>query len=473
MKTRASESPAGVGAWSRAVAFFSLFFVLLLPSLGQAQQDPLPFFKGYNITGDYVVAGKSLWRKGVNGKATVDIPITVPTGANIVAAILYVQTAERVQWSGIDHATFQTLRPGTQPLDLGPGNQSLAKALTPNWALAPSPCWSVLVVGGRKLVTYRADVLPYLPKDANGEAVVTGVHRVVVPDAGNLFGDDDEGGIEVGNILGPRAIGASLVVIYSIPSSSYKMIVINDGGFTKRAFSTMIQPIRGFYQASNNPTANMTMIVGDGRPILSEKVLFNGLQVGTNNPFNSADGPKWDNRKFTLTAQHLPGGTLDQPNPPIVRVEPHTLLSDCLTFSAIIFSTTVKDSEDNGKGDGIIDIVESQNSTPLRDPNGQTLPNFWDMGARPTQRDVFVEIGALWVPPQGPSAHYGLEESVPHNHLPLPTVLKMVGDAFDAKGIKCISMWDPIMRRPTDPPPTTMSSPRRTALGRIWPAVGN
>ena len=114
----------------------ALGLVLLVPQLAQAQA-PLAYFKNYFITGDYVVGGKSLWRKGVNGVAVETIAIgDVSPNADIVAAFLYMQTAESVQWSGIDHVKFDGH-------DLGSGNDSLAKALTPDWALAPAPCWSV------------------------------------------------------------------------------------------------------------------------------------------------------------------------------------------------------------------------------------------------------------------------------------------------------------------------------------------
>ena len=87
-----------------------------------------------------------------------DIAVSgVPAGVDILAAFLYVQTAEKSQWSGIDHAKFN----GS---DLGPGASSVAKAL--NWELATPPCWSVAWPGGRRLVTYRADVLRFLPIDS-------------------------------------------------------------------------------------------------------------------------------------------------------------------------------------------------------------------------------------------------------------------------------------------------------------------
>ena len=125
----------------------------------------MQFFKNYFITGDYAVGGASLWQKGeVNGKASVQIAVPgVPDGADILAAYLYVQTAETDQWSGIDHAKFNGY-------DLGPGSSSLAKAL--NWELATTPCWTVAYPGGRRLVTYRADVLRFLPIGTNGKQVV-------------------------------------------------------------------------------------------------------------------------------------------------------------------------------------------------------------------------------------------------------------------------------------------------------------
>jgi hypothetical protein len=158
-------------------------FVILTSQLAHADDSPLRFFKSYNITGDYVVAGKSLWRKGVNGE------------------VVSVRRSSGSKRRMVD---------------------------------AP-PCWSVIVVGGRKLVTYRADVLPYFRKDpttlATLGSLVNGKQTVEVPDAGSLFGDDDEVGVETGNVIGPRAIGASLVVIYSDPDPAtvkYKSIVIYD-----------------------------------------------------------------------------------------------------------------------------------------------------------------------------------------------------------------------------------------------------
>ena len=368
---------------------------------------PLSFFKNYFVTGDYVVGGASLWRKGVNGIASAAIPISgVPATADVLAAFLYVQTAEKAQWSGIDHARFNGA-------DLGAGSASLAKAL--NWESATPPCWSVAWPGGRRLVTYRADVLRFLPVDASGKFAVNRSHTIQVPDWGATYGDDDESSTEKSTWDGARAIGASLVIVYRDPSRPFNAIVIYDGGFTKSALGTMNQTIAGFYQASSvAPVAKMTHIVGDGRPFLSETLLLDG-QIIAVNPFASTSGPKWDTPTFSLNGK-LAGDAAST----TVRVEPQGLLPDCLSWSAIVLSTTVQDSDN----DGLLDVWETHSG--LTDPNGQPLPNLAAMGANPYAKDLFVEVGYM----ASPATTYGGVAKPDHTHLPSQDALKMVADAF-------------------------------------------
>ena len=410
-------STFAVTRWKATVVLLSLGFALFSAQPGQAQPEPLTFFKNYFITGDYAVGGASLWQKGsVDGNASVQIAVTgVPKGADILAAYLYVQTAETDRWSGIDHATFNGY-------DLGPGSSSLAKAL--NWELATTPCWTVAYPGGRRLVTYRADVLRFLPVGIEdgpqkGKQLASGPHTLEVPDSGTAFGDVNEGGTESGGGSGPRAIGASLVVVYRDSAMPFKAIVIYDGGFKKTAFATMNQTIAGFYQASASPTepAKMTHIVGDGRQGVSERVFLDG-QLFTN-PFVGAEGPKWDNPTFPLTSIPPP---LDPGDASVVvKVAPNGLLSDCLCYSGIVLSTQVQDSD----GDGLLDIWET--SPSLVDPNGQPLPNLAAMGADPTQKDLFIEIGYMQTDAE---TSYGDVPKPAHSHLPTHAALKLVGDAF-------------------------------------------
>ena len=331
----------------------------------------------------------------------------VPDNADIVAAFLYVQTAEVVQWSGIAHARFNGV-------DLGAGSASIAKAL--NWGLATPPCWSVGVGGGRRLVTYRADVLRFLPIGENGKTRANGAHALEVPDDGISFSDTDEGGSESGGKTGPRAIGASLVVVYRDSTQAYRGIVIQDGGVTKPAFATLNLSISGFYQASNQPAARMTAIVGDGRPYLSERLRLNSQLIATN-PFASTAGAKWDNRTFENLP--LPPGA----SAAAVQVTPNGLLSDCLSFSAMVFSTEVQDSD----ADGLIDIWESSTSDIL-DPRGQPLPNLNAMGADPATRTSSSK-SATCTRMTRPCSYGGVPKPA-HSHRPTHAALKLVGDAF-------------------------------------------
>ena len=280
--------PATQGQCSRTQAIRSVlitsWFERLRCSYSTHAQAPPPpvvnqltFFKNYFVTGDYVVRGMSLWRKGVNGKAMVQIPALggadgVPARGDILAAFLYIQTAEKIQGSGIDHAKLNgfDFGPFTDPATPNePGSGTIAKAL--NWEQATLPCWSVNFPGGRRLVTYRADVLRFLPIDPNtGKQSLTKKHLIEVPDSGLEFGDDDESAArEPANKTGPRAVGASLVVVYRERTRPFKGVVIYDGGFTKRAFASMEQNLGGFYQATKGGVARVTHIVGDGRPFLS------------------------------------------------------------------------------------------------------------------------------------------------------------------------------------------------------------
>ena len=400
-----------------------------------AAQEPLTFFKNYFVTGDYVVRGRSLWRQGSKGVATVDLPPIggadgVTPGADIAAAFLYIQTAEKIRGSGADHVLFgptpgkgrkfggADLGPFYAPGSNDPGSGTFLKAL--NWDQATVPCWTVLFPGGgRRLVTYRADVLRFLPIDpVTKKQSLTTSFRLTVPDAGDRFDDDDEERHERDDLSGPRAIGASLVVVYVDPSRPFKSIVIYDGGFTKRAFATMNQTIEGFYEAtvSGARSARMTHIVGDGRPWLSEKVRL-GTQLFVN-PFGSADGAKWDDWTTSIS---LPPGASSA----AIKVEPNTLLSDCLSWSAIVLSTTVQDTD----GDGLLDVWETDPPPiDVRDPSRlQRLPNLAQMGASANRKDIFAEIGFLWA---REGTLYNGAPKPAHSHLPSLEALKMVGDAF-------------------------------------------
>ena len=407
-----------------AVALAALFTVLAvqMPAQTSTTPTPLSFFKNYFITGDYAVRGVSLWREGVDGVATAQIPTLrsggVPDNSDIVAAFLYVQTAESVDGSGIDHAKFlgydlgEFTGPDGDPL--GP----FAKPLVA-WENAPTPCWSVNVPGGgRKLMTYRVDVLRFLPIAADGKYNLDSTFEIKVPDAGRLFGDDDEGCRETRQTPLPRALGASLLVVYRDPTKPFSAIVIYDGAYTKRAFAKMVQPLSGFYQASDtSPAAKMTHIVGDGRPRLFEQVLLDH-QLIARNPYVGAEGTVWDNPTF----HNLPlaGGAASTE----VTVNRLGFLSDCVTFSAMVLRTTVQDSD----GDGLLDVWEKPQNPPLVDPLGNQLPNLAAMGASPVHKDLFGEIAYMYA---AEGTTYGGMAKPAHSHLPAQDALNMAAESFD------------------------------------------
>jgi hypothetical protein len=415
----------------KTVALLSWALILLAPHAVQAQTAPLNYFKNYFVPGDYVVRGASLWRKGVNGKATVFIPPLggadgVPARADIQAAFLYIQTAERFQGSGIDRAKFtgHNLGPFYAQGSTQPGSGTFAKALV-SWATAPSPCWSVNYPGGRKLMTYRVDVLRFLPIDPQTEKhSLTAPLELVVPDAGRIFGDDDESASESDRTNLPRALGATIVVVYRDASRPFSGITIYDGAFKKGAFARMDQPIEGFYQASSvSPNAKMTPIVGDGRPFLSERVYLGGQLIATN-PFVSALGPKWDSPTFSNLP--LPGNADET----VVTVDRHGLLSDCLTLSGWVFRSTVQDSDE----DGLLDILESS-AVPLHDPNNQPLPLLSQMGANPLRKTILAQVDFMETrPATSPDGlagiSYGGVLKPHHTHKPTIETLQLVVDTF-------------------------------------------
>jgi hypothetical protein len=92
----------------------------------------------------------------------------------------------------------------------------------------------------------------------------------------------------------------------------------------------------------------------------------------------------------------------------------------------VILSAATQDGEAGG-GDGLPDKLEDVSG--LLDPSGKPYPDIHAMGASSTQRDLFVEIGAM------KSAGWGLMSAQmpvpgPHNHMPTPAVLKKIGDAL-------------------------------------------
>ncbi|OFW33376.1 MAG: hypothetical protein A3G76_00935 [Acidobacteria bacterium RIFCSPLOWO2_12_FULL_65_11] len=406
MSRRASGGTFAAGQLKRAAALLSLGLVLLFAQPGGHAQtgdgNALTFFKNYFVTGDYVVGGVGLRGLGVNGIATGTITIGgVPADANILAAFLYWQEVSKDSLGPDSGAVGATFNGNALFAADGP----LAKVLDP---AGTAPCWSSgggtgSSGGQHKTYTYRADVLGLFDVDQDGKLRVNGAHQIQLPDSGSS-----------GNGV-PIALGASLVVVYRDAAAPLRAVVLYDGGYTMdQTNETMSQAIRGFYQAAEAPNAKLTHIVGSGQANKSERLLLPGL-APILNPFTGSLGASWDSSTFNVG---VPAGT-DSTTTSVDHVGFSSF--DCLSWGAIVFSTSVQDTD----GDGLLDVWETSTDT-IDDPNGQPLPNLHAMGADPLHKDLFVEVGYM----SAGEGTYGGVLKPAHTHLPAPAALKMAGDAF-------------------------------------------
>jgi len=428
-----------------AVVGAALTHVLLEAQAPLPQATGLSFFKNYFVTGNYVVGGVNLRGTGEDGVATGIIDLTtltnddIPDGADVVAAFLYWQTVETPNsGTGADGATFQGNLNPSAPFDpLGRNDISgIAKVLNPT---GTAPCWSSGggtggADGAHQMYARRADVLRFIPYDPVTERyIVKTRYEVRLLDAGT------------GNQV-PSTPGASLVVVFKDPSQPLRSVVIYNGGYTMdNSTQRMNRTLQGFYQAGVSPgitsiSAKITHIVGEGSE-KPEQLFFDSgnsatTPLGSNNPFQgltaaagTSTDPAWDN--LTLPVTVTAGASAVT-----TRVDHVGSPFDCLSWGAIIFSTTVQDTDN----DALLDVWESPQTTPLVDPNGVALPNLNAMGAQFNRKDVFVDVSAMTTagysnPTQG--------AVTAHNHLPTQAALDMVGDAFKNAPVDPIPSTNP------------------------------
>ncbi|MBZ5643476.1 MAG: hypothetical protein LAO19_12000 [Acidobacteriia bacterium] len=423
--------------WSTMLLFTSF----LLPVQRASAGDALNFFKNYFVTGDYAVGGIGIRGQGVTNTATQTITggvssyatgvihmsgvpgyveNGVPQHADIVAAYLYWETiaSPTADPALLAKGTFRGLKiVGTQ--------------IAPSAAQA---CWSSgggngNQSGAQRLLVYRADVLRYLPyahdattggpvgqrlvNDADLTANGFALHTVSLPDSGS-------GGTQSPS-SGNQAFlteGASLVVVYRIAGAPLKAVIDYDGGYTFSSINPlMTQAIQGFYEASKvSPVGKMTHIVGDGDSNFKEQLTVNGsvpTGVSSNNPFQGALGSSWDNLTFSVS--NLMSGDDSLINTKVTPSGPSSV--DCLSWGAILFSTTVQDTD----GDGLLDSWEKNGYTDI---NTNTFVNLPAMGANSLVKDIFLDVD------------YMTNIAPAHSHLPTLDALQKVASAFSAQGIK-------------------------------------
>jgi hypothetical protein len=435
-------------AMSRKIQFICLFVLLGLLSLatqpGFAQNPPLKFGNNFFVTGDYIVAGAygmTTNFKTTNGVSyavgTISVPDTnpgitgtkqVPTGAQIVAALLYWQTVEKVGVAPGGPGSGQNgyfrpllLKNGAPDLD-GPAAPGYMISGT-NVSGSSTVSWSSGGCGGtstgKVLRTYRADVAGGLPVDGNGNSIANGSF---VDAKGNSIAI---GSFEVrlpssGNST-PLTLGATLVIIYRIPAGAggpnipLNSIVIYDGDYAQSNTQlVMTQPLQGFYDAAANPVSRLTHIVGSGQ---SNKFQTVYLKSGTNS-FVALPSPygkqmpafpgwygRWDNTTSTFTnASTTSPGVLEGASTATTQVVPSPMNQGCVSWGAVILSTTVKNTDNDGILDswktdkGYCDYLANPSCAGSSDPAWIALPD-----ARIGEKDIYLHYDYMCSKVTGPN----------------------------------------------------------------------
>jgi len=455
---------------ARAIALV-LLLTFGLAQTGLAQtSNPLSFSKNYILSGgDYVVGGVGLRGAGdatgfANG--TISIPDKVqaaalgvqslprvPDAANIVAAFLYWESVEKsksqfagqngffgpINFNNDGSVSSVTSHPITGTV-LGNGNAP------PSWSAGGCAGSSG---GTTTLRTYRADVRPFLPLDANGNIVANGSYQVSLADSGSNGGG------------APLTLGATLVLIYRVAGGGpMNAIVIYDGAFApsnQTLNSTMTQPMQGFYQPSSDPlsrVAKITHIVGDGQTNKAEQVFFNNNLLtspytgqppfpGVYNSNGQLFDGSWDNATWRVeqfvSASVPPFPSVNTVTTSVVPGSTATSSSGggCVDWGTIIFSTTVQSTDQDSlldvwkKGGGYCDAAVNPGTVnegvcAVGDNSWIPLPFANNPDLHNGIRDLYVQVdhfdSADFISKNGKSGH---------SHKLKQAALDMVGFALE------------------------------------------
>jgi len=399
----------------------------VLPTVGLAQSPvPLNFGNNFFVTGDYVVAGaygmattfKTLPNGVTYAVGMISVPDgnqgiqgakQVPPGGQVVAALLYWQTVEKL---GVTSGGPGSGKNGYfGPLSNGPAAPGYAISGTDLTTTSPV-AWSSggcsgSSQGGKVVRTYRADVAGALPVDAGGNAIANTSFQVWLPSVG---------------AQAPLTLGATLIVIYRIPSGAggpnipLNSIVIYEGVYGQtNAQGVMTQQMQGFYDAAPNAVSRLTHIVGSGQSNKLETVY---LSSGANSfsPLPSLYGNQpafpgsygnWDNPTWTFTDAETNPIKVDS-GYATTQVVPASSNSGCVSWGAVILSTTVKNSD----FDGILDSWKTDHgycdasiNNGVCSKGSSTDPGWVDLaGAAPGQKDIFLQYDYMCSKVQGPAS---------------------------------------------------------------------
>ena len=387
--------------------FFVCLLSLAVCAPASFAQGPLNFGDNSFVTGDYVVAGAyGMTTHFSNGYAVgtfsipdpnpgIDANTLVPPGAEVVAAILY--------WQTVENAGTTPGQPGTgengyfRPLIAGgpaaPGYPITGVPLGSNNAVTWSEGGCAAPQAGKITRTYRANVLGSLPQDAKGNVLPNGEFEIRLPSLGPQT---------------PYTLGATLVIIYRVlsPNVPLNSIVIYDGAFGQTTSAlNMTQTVQGFYDAATKPVSKLTLIAAHGQSNKFETVYLDNVALPSNAGRNLPPFPGyyglWDNPTWSLPDADSP--KIGNPVPAgaasaTAEVVPSANGPACLSWGAVIFSTTVQNSDN----DGLLDAWKTSNPPGYCDASinggkcteGSTTDPGWVAlpGALHGEKDLFIQV---------------------------------------------------------------------------------
>jgi hypothetical protein len=250
-----------------------------------------------NLVGGGVVAnGVGLARRTTanhnpaTGPLSGSIQITgVPAGARVRAAYLVWQTVG------------------------GPDPSVVFKGVTRTGTLVGGSgqptCWNVNNGGAYR--TYRAPI-PVAQVPGNGSYAISGV-----------------GGTAAGVAGRPDGQGASLIVVYDVPTGTGKANVhLRFGAATARPGGpAMSTTFTGLSMPAAVPTNRFLLEgIGDGETFADPAMQFGGAAVTAASFWSGADGRFWDDARVALAPARLPAGTTS-------RVNSQGATGECLTWA--------------------------------------------------------------------------------------------------------------------------------------------
>jgi X-X-X-Leu-X-X-Gly heptad repeat protein len=418
------------------LALCGLTFLLLMgfsqPGFSQTT-PPLNFENNYFVTGDYVVAGVGLRGLGANGFATKQftmpdansVPSTgVPSGADIVAAFLYWGEVESSQtpFAG-QNGFFRPVFAGGPSKGYPITGVVLGNPNAPvSWS---SGGCSGSSQGSKTMRIYAADVSRFLPQDAQGNVQANGTYEVSLADSGSNGGG------------APLTLGASLIIIYRAvtPSLPLTSVVIYDGAFAPaNGSATMSQTVQGFYQAASGAVSKLTHIVGNGQSNKYETVSLDGVNLpslyGNLPPFPGYYNGSWDNPTWSFSGGSNPVKADDASA--TTTVVPTGSNSGCVSWGAVIMSTTVQNSDNDGILDvwkqkqGYCDASVNEGVCATTDPSWVSLP-----GATSGTMDLFLELDYMC---SIVNADGTCNTTSGYSFYPSASALTMLTNAFSRKG---------------------------------------